>query len=416
MSDQKAFLTVLRRYCDDRMERAKQYGNGVVKKKVVVDAPSTARPNEAELRDVEEFDGYRALLGGFFLRDASIDAEMATLTAGFPRNQGVKTRDDWQAVALGVPDMVAARVCASDTFRVDEAKWSTVTTEALTHLKGAEPPAVVVAALDGLAVNDVVQLSTNLRIRPLTPDERATHVVSGWHERYLGVDRCSCGVEFVSVGAADADEGVLLAVVQALQTWCARPVDWVVWNRTSPFRAGDAAFRTERRHDPFRTPQWLPDPHGFAEMWLDAGEAFLKPDDPLSVGLTRFYFMHEFPRPADRILDEMIIFEALLLNRQSAGEIRHQLSERAGLFLRARPEDRRGVRDTIKKVYDLRSTIAHGAKPSPKREGLLAEAHGLTRELLRKYATILSRRRRSGRQFDLGSELDEAILGAPQVI
>ncbi|HEX9241989.1 MAG TPA: hypothetical protein VF875_06055 [Anaeromyxobacter sp.] len=390
------------------MTRARAYGDGHISMKRAAEVPYGLVS-----RDKAAFGGRAALLGGHFTRDTTIDQDMARALVGFPRFQNVRQHIDGKARVLGLADELAAAVCADDSFTIDSVRWVHYSGIAIDLLEGRTPPKVTVAVLDGLIVDAELRLAANLVIRPMRPYDRAVFAVNDVVPPYLAATRRASGIELIDSGTADVHKHIVSAVVQALRTWCAGPVSWLAIH-TGPQldRGGDMILREVAPRTPC-PPHCLDDPAGFATMWREAHDSFVNPDGRFAVALTRLEVMCDLPRPHDHVLDQMIILEGLLLEDAPQSEIGYRLTQRAALFLRDDAKSRREVRETVKQVYGLRSKIAHGKKLKPAYSAAIAEAHGLTRELMRKYAALLARRRQAGLTLNLSDELDNAIMSAP---
>src|SRR4051812_37531538 len=81
---------------------------------------------------------------------------------------------------------------------------------------------------------------------------------------------------------------------------------------------------------------------------------------PLATALRRFGFAGERARAEDQIIDLMIAAEAVFLPGEQ-GESAHKLSLRAGLLLANKDESAQDIATIMKRAYDARSKLAHGA-------------------------------------------------------
>ncbi|MDC8450034.1 MAG: hypothetical protein LV473_16995 [Nitrospira sp.] len=85
----------------------------------------------------------------------------------------------------------------------------------------------------------------------------------------------------------------------------------------------------------------------------------------LALALRRFRLGYDRHHPEDRLLDQMIAFEALYLfeiNAEDRSEKRFRLSLRVAQFI-AKGNARQNVYRDMKQAYDLRSEIVHGGAP-----------------------------------------------------
>jgi len=85
----------------------------------------------------------------------------------------------------------------------------------------------------------------------------------------------------------------------------------------------------------------------------------------LRVALQRLAFASERQRNEDQMIDLLIAAEALFLNdvgnESDRGELTYRLSQRAGWFLGATPSERKEISLHMRKAYEVRSRIVHGA-------------------------------------------------------
>lgn len=86
----------------------------------------------------------------------------------------------------------------------------------------------------------------------------------------------------------------------------------------------------------------------------------------LDVAMHRFRESYERYHPEDpeRLLDVGIAFEAIFLNDGKDKELGYRLRLRAARFLHERFDDRNATFEVLKRLYDARSEIAHGASES----------------------------------------------------
>lgn len=97
-----------------------------------------------------------------------------------------------------------------------------------------------------------------------------------------------------------------------------------------------------------------------AEHIADAAEILPVLDDEpsLALALSRLTQASMRSSAADRMLDLMIVVEALLTTKDENGEINYRLALR-GARLLAELADRAAVRKTIKRCYNARSKVVH---------------------------------------------------------
>jgi hypothetical protein len=104
--------------------------------------------------------------------------------------------------------------------------------------------------------------------------------------------------------------------------------------------------------------------------------------DKRGVALQRFMAGVAEKDPAEAVLDYTIAFEAVLLPEEFEGELKLRLRLGGALFIADKTEERRTLYQTLGKIYDIRSKIAHGLKPPTDNE--TREAATGAKEILRK--------------------------------
>jgi hypothetical protein len=110
----------------------------------------------------------------------------------------------------------------------------------------------------------------------------------------------------------------------------------------------------------------------------------------LALAVRRFNLGYDRHHPEDRLLDQMIAFEALYLmeiNADDRSEKRFRLSLRVAQFI-AEGDLQLSVYNNMKRAYDLRSEIVHGGEPKGSRqdkpESTLKSITAVTDDYLRK--------------------------------
>lgn len=86
----------------------------------------------------------------------------------------------------------------------------------------------------------------------------------------------------------------------------------------------------------------------------------------LAVVIRRFSYAGERIRPDDEIMDLIAALEALLLSDiAERGELRYRTALRGAIFIDDRSElTRREIQKQLRRGYDVRSAVPHGAVPS----------------------------------------------------
>jgi len=106
-------------------------------------------------------------------------------------------------------------------------------------------------------------------------------------------------------------------------------------------------------------------------------------DRSLAVAARRFGFALERHRPEDRLLDLAIAGEALFLQNTQT-ESAHKFAERGALLVETAPAARRALFEFLKRIYGVRSKLAHGNEVSTAayrdRRGVQTTPEAFTRE------------------------------------
>jgi hypothetical protein len=100
-------------------------------------------------------------------------------------------------------------------------------------------------------------------------------------------------------------------------------------------------------------------------LWSQMRNRRVQRSGPLDTAIRRFGFAGERTRAEDQIIDLMIAAEALFLPGEDRGESAHKLSLRAGLLLNDANRPARYIATVMRRAYDARSKLAHGAKLKP---------------------------------------------------
>jgi Apea-like HEPN len=85
----------------------------------------------------------------------------------------------------------------------------------------------------------------------------------------------------------------------------------------------------------------------------------------LDVALDRLNLARRRRSPGDKAIDAGICLEALL-GDDSPQELTYKLRLRAALLLGTTLDERRKIRDDVRDLYDLRSSVVHGRVRRPK--------------------------------------------------
>lgn len=101
------------------------------------------------------------------------------------------------------------------------------------------------------------------------------------------------------------------------------------------------------------------DVHFFPQFWNKLESPKVKKN--LHTAVRRYSYSCVRHQNEDKIIDLMIAAEALFLHGMKEGEKSFRLSLRAGRFLGADPPKQKEVYDRMRKAYDLRSKLVHGA-------------------------------------------------------
>ena len=114
--------------------------------------------------------------------------------------------------------------------------------------------------------------------------------------------------------------------------------------------------------------------------------ADIEGDDSLALALRRFETAYDRRIDEDRLIDHWIGLEALFTSSEERQETVDKISRRIGRLLGSDVAIRSEVRERARTLYDVRSRVVHGGKPSSKGPKVLAaadEAEQLLRQALR---------------------------------
>ncbi len=145
---------------------------------------------------------------------------------------------------------------------------------------------------------------------------------------------------------------------------------------------------------PFGPKYWLDESEvsDFELIWNIFKKVDLKKYGHLGVGLRRFSLANERSSYEDMLIDASIAFEAFLLSdvgeTKEKGELRHRLSVRVAHLLGRDSDEMVTIYKTMKKIYDLRSTVVHGAMLKPNEFEYVDKAIELCRRTTRSLFTI----------------------------
>ena len=326
------------------------------------------------------------------------------------------------------PEYVAARhfvmtlpslVCAEEELALDEDRWRSVM-DGLHRLAidGTQRVSTFVPIL-GLRLTEPIDLG-GMILRPLSAVERETVFNDPLYGSVgrMGNDSPPESALFI--------EQFLVAPESELTH--RRRTDAQIWNLLLALRlwTGGSLFvkaivrdvelgagRSSRHgNNPPPTGPFvnLVDPAGFVAFWKKTQAAIAEPPKGLDVALRRFTLIHDQPRHSDRILDQVIILEALFLDRSEKQELSYRLRMRVAHFIGDTLGDRVNNVDLINAAYKMRSAIAHGDEPSAADENTQKELDRIIQRVLVRYLEeAATRRDRSLHQMIL-KDLDRRML------
>jgi len=272
-------------------------------------------------------------------------------------------------------------------WRISEERWAKTIRRLRSFLEGRTTHQIL-AFLHGVGITIPVNIGGIVLRRPTRAELLAAYNVE--HEGGPNTPIISCeavieGTEELAFGRRSSLMDRASAIIAALRIWTHESV---VSISTYEAEARDALLGSLRRsgkHFPIMSrPCALTDASGFSRFVEQVGNVLLQPPKSLAVALRRRELMAENERSSDRTLDLFIILEALLLNEEKS-EISYRLALRAAHFAGDDREARERFRKAIKKGYDLRSKIAHGATPSPIEQTIQSDIEGIASTVLRRY-------------------------------
>jgi hypothetical protein len=134
-------------------------------------------------------------------------------------------------------------------------------------------------------------------------------------------------------------------------------------------------------------------------------------DDVVDSACRRFSYAADRERVDDALVDLIIAAESLFLgdagSAREKGEMRYRLALRAAFYLESEPDRRRATYDLVRKLYDLRSAIVHGGRPSHRDLRLGEDVHDLPyfareaeRVIRRALHQVIATAGESGRKID----------------
>ncbi len=148
----------------------------------------------------------------------------------------------------------------------------------------------------------------------------------------------------------------------------------------------------------------------FAAFYLATAPVLRSPPKTVEAALRRFETMLDQPRPGDRLLDIAIIMEALFQKGDEKLELAYRLSLRVARFDSAVASEQKGLFTLAKKMYDLRSRIAHGDSLSAADLQVQQDADQLIMRALKKYLLRVASRPADKYPDAVCRELDELVV------
>jgi hypothetical protein len=298
--------------------------------------------------------------------------------------------------------------CANDRFEIDDDKWARQTDRLWLLLETGLSEKTTVAWVAGVHVDAPLDLGGVL-LRPLSGVERCE--IDFWsrhHDARLAIE--------ISGQAADDDQTfgagrhqLIGDVTAALRLWTGSRIV-IQYIRTM----GD--WPTGVGGGPLYETGWTPisrrldDPGGFVRFWREVRSSIAHPTGGVRVALDRFKIMHESPRGEDRVLDQVIILEALFLKKAEKQELGYRLRMRLAHFLGETFSERVQLEKLFKDAYAVRSKIAHGAALEAKDHAIQQQLDSATNRALRKILVEAARRRMEGIEETICDEMDARLL------
>jgi hypothetical protein len=275
--------------------------------------------------------------------------------------------------------------------RLDEAAFERAFKDLWQLAIGGAPGWSVVVVLKGLKVRGSVMLG-DAELRCLAYEEREEfldHVESteSMSDRAFA-ETCESCIVFTNASVVtpqiDRKELVQRAFIltRALRIWCGNDIGIAYIMHQSYCFGPKWAHPGRLGIFPSQELEQLGE---FKNFWQSVGKVLAQPPPGLDIALARYDLMHDHPRASDRLLDQSIILEALFL-AEGRGELSYRLKLRVAHFIGDTYEERLRVADCMKKVYDLRSKVVHGAGPvSDKDKDTQEWLDSAVRKILRRY-------------------------------
>lgn len=299
-------------------------------------------------------------------------------------------------------------VCADPDFVMAESRFERIEQHLWRLATEGTVWRSVVAMLDGVAVDDVVDLGP-VQIRRLSDAERQ-ELQQGQFVSMASSAAMEYAVEASSWLPRRTEVDVLIdqvrGVLRALRLWSPKPVRCPLrMHRHGPFEVGTAlllgsapALGSSRR----------PVDASFVALWERVSRVLIDPPPPLNVALARFDTMAEQWRSDDQVLDQCILLEALF-TRGSRG-VSEQLRLRTAHFVGKDMAERRDMYETVKAAYRLRSDVAHGRPPPLDAGNVQARFQTIVQSALLKYCERAASHSGQDLSKEICAELDECLL------
>ena len=99
----------------------------------------------------------------------------------------------------------------------------------------------------------------------------------------------------------------------------------------------------------------------FVKFWNKYNSYDFNKNRSVDIAIRRFNYAYEKELTEDKLIDYIIILEALFINNNDNTELNYKLALRTALFIGSENEERKQIRKDIKKAYSLRSKIVHGS-------------------------------------------------------
>lgn len=303
--------------------------------------------------------------------------------------------------ARDVLESLVARLAAGQgdaALRLDPSAFAAAYDALERALHEPDIPFEALAPLRNVRAEGPLDLAFGLRIAPLRDDEVVQLIRAGQAELADGVVvdpprfavRAAYRVPKAASAAgpaaaqAEAEERIedVLRALAAFQP--GRVARAAVLHRSDHWFLRDAAFAGP----PPRAPPWggtyalgAAEARAFAAFWAVVESPAVRRRKSLGVALRRFHDAGLRRRPEDRLIDLLVVAEALALNvphdSSDRAEMLHRLALRAGSGL-ALHRARREVDRHVRAAYRVRDDIVHGSPPRlpPAADGAQATLDG----------------------------------------